>query len=68
MSKRKGIRLAVMEENSRNNFKSYVYICQGLLTEFFTKVLDQVFSNLVREFYSNIQLEDLSQKSYIIGI
>lgn len=32
------------------------------------KVPDQVFLNLVREFHSNLQLEDLSLKSSVRGI
>lgn len=68
MSNRKVIQHVIMEENFLNNFKPYVYSCQGLLRGFFKKVLDQVFLNLIREFYSNLRFKDISLKSFVKGI
>lgn len=43
MFNRSELQPIVMEEKNFNNFKSYVHICQGMLREFFTKILDRVF-------------------------
>lgn len=69
MSNRKAIRLAVMEENFLNNFKpSYAHIRKGFLREIFTKVPNRMFPNLVREFYSNINIKNSSLNSIVKGI
>lgn len=69
MSNRKAIRLAVMEENFLNNFKpSYVHIRRGFLRDIFIKVPDLMFPNLVREFYSNINIKNSSLNSSVKGI
>lgn len=64
----KVIQHVVMEEKFPDNFQIYVYICQGLLREFFIKVPDRVFPNRVREFYLNLKIEYISSKSSIRGV
>lgn len=64
MSNRKVIQLTIVEEN-------FLTISSGMFTyfkDFFTKVPNQVFPNLVREFQSNIKIEDLSLKSFVRGL
>lgn len=63
----KVIRPVSMEENFLNNLKSYIHICQGMLMECFTKSLDRMFPNFLREFYSNLQYEDLPLNSFVRG-
>lgn len=57
-----------MEENFLNYFQPYIYICQGLLREFFTKVPDRTFSNTMREIYYNQIIEGLPLNSTVKGI
>lgn len=68
ISNYKMIQHTFMEEILLNNFKTYVHICQGFLREFFTKVLNQVFLNIVKDFYSNLEFEDISLNSSVEGI
>lgn len=42
-------------------------ICRGLLRELFTKLIDQVFLDLIKELYSNIKIKYLSLKTSVKG-
>lgn len=45
--------------------QTYKNIYRSIQRELFTKILDRVFPYLVKEFYSNLKIEDLSHESSV---
>lgn len=56
------------ESSLLKSHKPYHQIHQASLKDFFTQVLDRIFSNLVRESYLNLRLVGTSLRSYVMGV
>lgn len=50
------------------SYKLYYQICQESLREFFAKVPDRTFPNLVKEFYSNLSIVGTYLRSSFRGV